>query len=47
MKDSRDWNAIFRDDLAVDDRIERRLLFKQLLIVAVLVALSVLRERLR
>jgi len=39
-----DWDRKFRDDLASDVAFERRLLVKELCIIAVIVALVLVRE---
>jgi hypothetical protein len=46
MIELRDWDRVFRDDLAADAAVERGLLVKEILIVAIIVALVALREAL-
>jgi hypothetical protein len=43
MSASPDWDRLFREDLAADAAVERRLLVKELLIVAILALLVALR----
>ena len=43
MSEMRDWDRVFEEDLAVDAAVERRLLFKELLIIAILALLVVMR----
>jgi hypothetical protein len=44
MSASRDWDQTFRDDLAADAVVERRLLVKEMLVVAIIALLVALRE---
>ena len=44
MRPERDWNRVFHEDLAEDAALERSLLGKELLIIAVIALLVVLRE---
>jgi len=46
MSGSPDWDRVFREDLDADAAVERRLLVKELLLVALIVLLVVLRESL-
>ena len=44
MSKPRDWEGVFRDDLAVDTAVERSLFGKELLIVVLIALLVALRE---
>ena len=46
MSSSSDWDRVFRDDIAADAAVERRLLIRELFIVAIIALLVVLRGRL-
>jgi hypothetical protein len=46
MSAARDWDRVFHDDLAADAAIERRLLVKEVIIVAIIALLVALREAL-
>ncbi len=44
MSDGRDWDRVFRDDLAADAAVERGLLVKEVVVAAIIALLFVLRE---
>jgi hypothetical protein len=46
MKTTHDWDRAFREDLDADAAVERRLLLKELAIIALTAALVMLRQAL-
>jgi len=46
MNESRDWDRVFREDLAADAAVERGLMIKELFVIAIIALLVVLREAL-
>lgn len=44
MSAPRDWDRVFHEDLAIDARVERTLLVKELVIMAAVALLVALRE---